>query len=68
MSWRTWRIWFPITRWLGSSPDARSSSRIPEAVRGFVKAIAEAMAIFKNDPESCEKGHEGTTQNRRPTR
>jgi NitT/TauT family transport system substrate-binding protein len=27
----------------------------PEAVRGFVKAIAEAMALFRNDPESVTK-------------
>ena len=27
----------------------------PEVVRGFVKAIAEAMAIFRNDPESVRK-------------
>ncbi len=27
----------------------------PEAVRGFVKAIAEAMALFRNDPESVRK-------------
>jgi NitT/TauT family transport system substrate-binding protein len=27
----------------------------PEAVRGFVKAIGEAMALFRNDPESVTK-------------
>ena len=27
----------------------------PEVVRGFVKAIAEAMVVFKNDPESVQK-------------
>src|SRR5678815_3565782 len=27
----------------------------PEVVRGFVKAIAEAMALFRNDPESVRK-------------
>jgi NitT/TauT family transport system substrate-binding protein len=27
----------------------------PEVVRGFVKAIAEAMALFRNDPESVSK-------------
>jgi ABC-type nitrate/sulfonate/bicarbonate transport system substrate-binding protein len=27
----------------------------PEVVRGFVKAIAEAMALFRNDPESVGK-------------
>ena len=27
----------------------------PEVVRGFVKAIAEAMALFRNDPESVQK-------------
>jgi ABC-type nitrate/sulfonate/bicarbonate transport system substrate-binding protein len=27
----------------------------PEAVRGFVKAIAEAMALFRHDPESVSK-------------
>jgi ABC-type nitrate/sulfonate/bicarbonate transport system substrate-binding protein len=27
----------------------------PEVVRGFVKAIAEAMGLFRNDPESVKK-------------
>jgi NitT/TauT family transport system substrate-binding protein len=27
----------------------------PEVVRGFVKAIAEAMALFRNDPEAVQK-------------
>lgn len=27
----------------------------PEAVRGFVKAVAEAMVLFRNDPESVSK-------------
>jgi len=27
----------------------------PEVVRGFVKAIAEAMIVFRNDPESVSK-------------
>ena len=27
----------------------------PEVVRGFVKAIAEAMVLFRNDPESVRK-------------
>jgi ABC-type nitrate/sulfonate/bicarbonate transport system substrate-binding protein len=27
----------------------------PEVVRGFIKSIAEAMALFRNDPESVRK-------------
>jgi len=27
----------------------------PEVVRGFVKSIAEAMALFRNDPEAVQK-------------
>jgi ABC-type nitrate/sulfonate/bicarbonate transport system substrate-binding protein len=27
----------------------------PEVVRGFVKAIAEAMVVFRNDPEAVQK-------------
>jgi ABC-type nitrate/sulfonate/bicarbonate transport system substrate-binding protein len=36
-SWRKSRIWFPITRWLELSHDARSSGRIPTRSAGLSK-------------------------------